>query len=310
MMWNKMNCETETMKMPRVNSGDTVAVVAPASAPAMERLEPGLAVIERWGLVPKLFGIGGPGDGYLSSPDDVRLRNLQDAIDDDEARVLWAARGGYGTGRIAAQLEFPKRDPPPLLVGFSDISLLLARASQMAGWPAVHGPNITTLSSVDEESVGSLGTLLFEGRPPRYAGLDPVNSGRAGGRLLPMNLSILASVIGTPLEPGLAGTILVLEDTNELPYKVDRLLIQVARCRSFPGVAGLVFGDLEGALKERRLRRSIEILAHEFGLPCATGFPIGHRSRNLPVPVGAPAVLDADAGTVLCRGCFGPGFPA
>lgn len=279
--------------------GDSVAVVAPSSAPPVDKVALGLGFLEQWGLVPEVFHPDGGPDGYLAASDEVRLRSLNLALSEPRFKAVWCARGGYGLCRIAQGIRFPARARPPVLLGFSDASLLLALAVQRAGWPCIHGPNMTTLSSLRPGPLEALEQLLCRGRAPRFSGLETVGPGRAAGPLLAMNLAILASVVGTPCEPDLSGKLLVLEDTNEPPYRVDRLLWQVARSSTFAGTRGLVLGDLDGAQTDARLRKSIADLAREFDLPCVMGLPCGHTPNNYPLPLGSGAVMDADQGVLF-----------
>jgi muramoyltetrapeptide carboxypeptidase len=250
---------------------------------------------------------------------------------------VWAARGGYGISRILGDVRFPTRARPPLLVGFSDVSLLLARA-WAAGLPCVHGPNVTTLgledrlavggeptgdhpfdcaqgrrpstfppggrplrSCLDEASRDALFAFLLGGQVPDYGKLECLHGGCATGPVLPMNLSLLASVSGTPLCPSLDGVILLLEDVSEPAYRVDRLLLQVVLSGGFDRIAGLVLGDFEDALEHRTLLCSIRQWTSARRLPCVMGFPMGHGARNFPVPVGWTGDLDAAAGRLALR---------
>jgi len=270
-----------------------------------------------WGLSPALLWAPDGRDEYLAAPAAARLETLLRALSADSFRAVWAARGGYGTGRIAGRIRWSGsegRPPPrfptdhlpgpedsghaPLLVGFSDFSLLFGLPVQ-GKVRGLHAPNVTTLSVVDPRSLDALAGILLESRLPDYGPLSTVCGGTGEGPLLPMNLSLLASSMGTPLEPDVAGRILVIEEVHEAPYRVDRLLQQVASARWFKRLAGLVVGDLDGALDSPLLRRTLTSIARDAGIPCATGFPVGHGACNLPVPVGLPARLEADSGRLL-----------
>ena len=279
--------------------GDHVAVVAPASRPDPARLEAGLDRLRAWKLVPRPIGLGHPPHRYLAATDEQRLTALAQALADPEVRAVWAARGGYGTVRLAARGPgFPARSQPPVVVGFSDISLLLALAADQAGWPALHAPNVTTLADLDLRSLETLREFLFVGRRPAIHGLTAVHPGAARGRLVVFNLSILCSVLGTPLAPRLDHAILVLEDCAEAAYRLDRLLMQLSLSPAFSRVAGLALGDLDEAGNNPRLRQTLEEVARKAAIPCCTGVPVGHRGPNWPLPYGASARLDAQAGTL------------
>ncbi len=289
---------------PLLKPGDAVAVVAPASAPDEGKLAAGLAVLSSWGLRPELMWEPWEAEEYLAGPDDVRAERLSAALADPAFRAVWAARGGYGTGRIAGLIRWPAtpRSPAsqacPLLIGFSDITLLFGLPERI-GCRCLHGPNVTTLARVDAVSLEALRALLFDGVLPDYGPLEAVCGGTAEGPLLPMNLSLLASSMGTRLEPDPSGGILVVEEVHEAPYRVDRLLRQVAGARWFPRLAGLAVGDMDRALDSPTLFRTLAEVAAEARIPTVLGFPVGHGPHNLPIPVGATARLDARAGR-LC----------
>jgi len=289
--------EPEPARPRPLKPGDRVALVAPASPVPADRLAEGIACLGHWGLEVAEFPLCRAGGEYLSGDDEARADELNAALADPSFAAVLAARGGYGMVRIASRLAFPHRQPP-LLAGFSDISLLLALALERAGWASLHAPNVATLAGLEDEARNRYRDALFGREPDSYEGLRTVNPGRATGTLLPMNLSILASVQGTPFFPSLDGRILVVEDVGEVPYRVDRLLMQLAHAPGFAKLSGLVFGDLDGAGKSPLLHRHVAALARDFNLPCAASFPIGHIAGNLPVPVGVPAGLDADAGVV------------
>lgn len=288
-----------------LQKGDRVALVAPASPIPGAALEPGIQWLQAWGLEVEVFPLCRADGEYLSGEDESRVKELNEALAEPSFSAVLAARGGYGTVRIAARIEFPSRPSPPLLAGFSDISLLLALALERAGWASLHAPNVTTLAGLKDEARGRYRDALFGDLTDTYEGLETVKGGRATGTVLPMNLSILASVQGTDFFPSLAGRILVLEDVGEVAYRVDRLLMQISHSPEFAGLAGLVLGDLDGAGQSPLLGRNIVQLVREFGLPCVASFPIGHTPGNQPVPVGVPVTLDADAGTlVVDKGLF------
>jgi len=284
--------------------GDRVALVAPASPIPAAALEPGIQWLEACGLDVRVFPLCRAEGEYLSGDDDTPAAELNEALADCSFAAVLAARGGYGTVRIASRLHFPSRRPP-LLVGFSDISLLLALALERAGWASLHAPNVTTLAGLNDHARERYREALFGDLADRYEGLETVHGGRVSGIVLPMNLSILASVQGTEFFPSLEGRILVLEDVGEAAYRVDRLLMQLAHAPGFAGLAGLVIGDLDGAGNSSLLGRNILQLVRNAGLPCVASFPIGHAPFNLPVPVGVPVTLDADAGIlVVDKGLF------
>jgi muramoyltetrapeptide carboxypeptidase len=109
------------------------------------------------------------------------------------------------------------------------------------------------------------------------------------------NLAVLVALMGTPFMPDLRGCVLFLEDVGEDPYKIDRLLCQLRLGGHLNGLAGVLLGSFSDAASPD------EVLAdylHPLGCPVLAGWPAGHATPNLPLPMGACVALDARARTL------------
>ncbi len=275
-----------------------IQLVAPSSPVPLDRMNRGLDVLRSWGLTVDVPSQVTLVDGYLAGSDAARFGALNSALVNPANDVVWAARGGYGMGRLLAMgLNLQAPDNPPWVVGFSDISLLLLHLAPR-GWPCVHGPNITTLPDLQQEDLLRLSDVLFRGQGVGFSGLNCLAPGQARGPIAPINWTVLCSVVGTPMMPSLEGHILLLEDVNESSYRLDRNLLQISNTPWFPKLAGLVLGDLGGAEQDPRLLRSIADVTARLGIPCATGAPVGHGRRLASIRVGQIVEFDADQGTV------------
>jgi len=282
-----------------LKKGSRVAVVAPSSPADPDRLWEGVRILERWGLQVHLFPSVHGHQEYLAAPDRERLSDLNRALADESFDAVIAGRGGYGFGRIASRVKFPQRTRTPLLMGFSDVSLFLATAFQRAGWVGLHGPNVTTLAMLSPKALRTTHGVLFGRQVRRFAGLTTLNPGVATGPLIPMNLSVLVSVLATKAAVQLDSVLLALEDVGERPYRVDRMLTQLSESGSFRQVAGLILGDMDGALASAQLRSRVIEIASAHGCPAVEGLPIGHGPNAIPIPVGAAATLDAGRGVLV-----------
>jgi muramoyltetrapeptide carboxypeptidase len=283
---------------PPLPANAPVGIIYPSSPATAERVQSGLSIIANWGYSPRLFHpLGSPAD-FLAADDVHRGAAVQRAIGDASLPLVWAARGGYGVVRLLPLLDFSARKKPPVLMGFSDISLLLDHAAHRFGWPAVHCPNVTTLTTLDEDSRNALRHFLATGSFCPLEGLTPVRSGLVSGPLVPMNLTLLLSVVGTPFEVNLDGTILLLEEVGEPPYRVDRMLQQLGLLPSARNLRGVVLGDLADTGTNPVVRETVERLAATLDVPCCTGASVGHGASNWPLPVRARATLDATAGSL------------
>ena len=253
-------------------------------------------MLQDWGFEVEISVSGGR-RGYLSATDSERANELSAGLNRTDIDLVWAARGGYGTVRILDRLAIPSwGNHHPALVGFSDLSLVGMWLHQMAQWKVVHAPNVTSLAELSGSASSELRRFLLAGRLSPWRRMKSIIPGLAIGPVVAMNLSLLCSVGGTPYQPVLADRIVVLEDCNEAPYRVDRMLQQVSRFADFPRIAGLVLGDFSGALRNQTLIETVASIAGKLGIPCVKGAPVGHIRGNFPVPLGSEVRLDANQG--------------
>lgn len=290
------------IKKPRpLVRGSTVRVIAPSSPFERARLPEGTRVLTEMGLTPLWSERVFQADGYLAGPDALRLHEVIAAFTTDLGDAVIPARGGFGAMRLLRGLaSHAKAFEPRFFMGFSDITALHFCLRKDADLLTFHGPNVIAMARLDQPSLARLNATLF-GREPEttflYTGMRPLTSGRARGRVVVGNLSLVTSLIGTPWTPPLPGTILILEDVSEPLYRVDRMLTQLSLQTGFDEIAGLAFGDLGVEEAEReRLEALLTDWARAIRKPAVTGFPVGHGACNYPVPQGVEALLDADIG--------------
>ena len=288
---------------PRLRRGDTIGLVCPAG-PVREvaRLQAGIRLIVDQGFAVKLSGPVEPREGYLADTDEQRAAHLHRLWADEEVRAILAVRGGYGCLRLAGLLDWELlARTPKWLIGFSDVTLLLNTLFHRCGLVSVHGPVATSLAKSDARSQASLFTLLTgtveERIRPR--GVEVLRGGTGRGVLVGGNLTTLVHLLGTPWDHSWDGCILLLEDTNEPLYRLDRMLTQLALAGRFERLAGLILGDFDLAgtdsLAGLRLREAVWARVLELvgpGFPVWAEFPSGHRTANLALPMGMEAVMD------------------
>jgi muramoyltetrapeptide carboxypeptidase len=293
----------------RLAPGDPVAVVAPAGPVQGDRLDAGLEVLRSWGLeVREMPHVRARSEhlDYLAGSDASRADDLMAAWCAPDIRAVFCARGGYGVHRMVDLLDWESLAAagPKVLVGFSDVTALHQAFAARLGVATVHGPVVTSLGAGDEESRAHLRALLFE--PETVLSLTPEPAealvpGRAEGVLVGGNVALLAAEVGTSTSMPAGGGIAVLEDVDESLYRLDRMLTHLLRSGWFAGVNGVAVGRFTGCGEESLLRRLLEDRIGALGVPALFGVPVGHGDRNLALPFGLPAVLDADAGTLVLR---------
>lgn len=300
-----------TLRPASLRPGDRVAVVSPSSPPFPERLRAGLDTLRAWGFEPVVMPHARDERGHLAGLDDDRLADLEAAFADPDLRAVFVGRGGYGSTRLLDRLDWDvlASDPKPL-VGFSDVTALSLAAWQRIGLVSVHGPFVGGLPALGGPGVRQLRHLLTDPDPvgplggiDGGKGIHTVTGGTTEGALLGGNLATLCSLVGTADHPDLVGAVVFLEDVNEAPYRVDRMLTQLLRAGVLDDVHGVAVGRFVRCdpPRDRPSLTTDEVLDErlgDLGVPVLRGLPIGHFGRQLAVPVGVRVRLDADRGTL------------
>lgn len=295
---------SDLLHPPPLGEGSRVDVVSPAGPVTPELLEPGLKVLRDWNLrvevTANVYGRHAP--GYLAGDDRQRLQSVQAALANPETDAVIFSRGGYGTMRLLDRLDLaPLADAPKLLVGFSDLTALHLYAAGRHRLPTLHAPVVKSLRlhEAGDRSMEALRDALFGRRAEGFEveGLRCVRSGTASGRVLGGNLTLVVHMLASPYCPDLNGAILLLEDVGEEDYRLDRMLtaLRLSRKAARPAAIALgEFSDCHGAYVEAdELDGFVATLAAEFDCPVVAGFPSGHGTDNLAVPMGVQATLEA-----------------
>jgi muramoyltetrapeptide carboxypeptidase len=240
---------------------------------------------------------------YFAGTDEERLADLNAALQDDAVDGIWCLRGGYGAMRLLQNVDYDalRRRPKPV-IGYSDITALHCAIGAQAGLATIHAPTARgRLSAFAERSLRAAATRTADPCGPAPDARTLV-SGRAKGRLVGGNLALLAALHGTPYQPNYDGSILVLEDVNEAPYRIERMLLQLRLSGDLSGCAAIAFGSFTNTGEKddslggtRPLAEVLEEAAREAGVPTISGIPIGHISDQWSIPLGMNAELDADA---------------
>ncbi|PYC77500.1 LD-carboxypeptidase [Streptomyces tateyamensis] len=299
---------TELTRSRRLVPGDRVALVAPSGRIDEERLTAGCALLRSWGLEPVVGAhvLGShPRLSYFSGTDAERTGDFQQAWLDPSISAVLCARGGYGAQRVVDQLDWDalRAAGPKTLIGFSDVTALHEAVAQRLGLSSLYGPMGAGISFISDPGTAEhLRRTLFEPETvqqltgPQAAPLVP---GRAHGITAGGCAAVLAADRGTPgARPSYAGAILLLEDTHESPYALDRILTQLIRSGALAGVRGIALGSWEGCGDPDRVREVMAERLAPLGVPVLWELGFGHSPATLTVPLGLPAVLDADAGTL------------
>jgi muramoyltetrapeptide carboxypeptidase len=280
---------------PALRPGDTIAVIAPASAADPSRIRRGSRRLEALGFRTRVYAQAFARRGRFAGADRLRAAAFRRALADPKVRAVFFTRGGFGAARLLPLVEHDlRRAPPKILVGYSDATSLLAFATGKLGWVTFHGPMVATdlpdLRPNDRTSL--LGTLSGSSSEGVRLGAT-LRKGVAEGRLFGGCLSILVSLLGTPYAVDLSDRILFLEDVNEEPYSLDRMLTQLRQTGELGRARGIVFAEMANCGRRRDLLAVLRERTADLGIPVAFGAPSGHGRGKRTVPLGARARLDA-----------------
>lgn len=294
-----------------------IAVICPSSPPPADELAHGLHALRQMGFEPtagqSCYGHT-PARGYLAAESDVvKIRDIHWAFADPSIDGILCARGGSGAGRLIRHLDRELiAAHPKAFAGFSDITVLHAFISAHCGFATFHAPMATSkgLWEPDNPSRDAFVRTLTDPtplgelqNPPGYAPLRCVVPGRARGELVGGNLCVLGTTIGTAAELDTTGKILLVEEVDEEPYSIDRLLNHLLNAGLLQRCAGIVLGDfIDCAPPERYPDRTVETVVQDvlqpLGIPILSGLKAGHDTVNIAVPLGVEVEIDASAGRI------------
>jgi muramoyltetrapeptide carboxypeptidase len=278
---------------PPLIAGDLAAVVAPSGPLVPGELWSGLAWLRaRYRLEMSAGALGR--QAYLAGSDVRRAHELSRAMTHRDAKAIVVARGGYGALRIVDDLPWDAfARSPKWLVGYSDATVLHATAWRM-GVASVHGPNVTRLGTAMAPIARAAWIASLE-RPTRrhdWSGLRVVRAGEATGPIVGGNLSILCAMAAAGRLWLPQGAVVAVEDVNESPYRVDRMLTSLRLGGYLDRAAALVFGDFDRCgpgPDGRSVDDVIDERTEALGIPVLAGAPFGHGSRNQAFVLGASA---------------------
>ncbi len=283
-----------------VKQGDKVIIVAPSGRLHKDDLNPVIALLKSWGLTVLIGDHVFDDYGFFASDDDGRRVDLQSALDGNNVKVILCARGGFGLGRIIDSLDFQAFiSNPKWLVGFSDITLLHMKLHSLA-IASIHGPVARQLGKkVDQQSIDSLKNVLFNGSSIHYQ-TDPQELNKAGeaeGQLIGGNLTMICNNIGTNSDIEFENKILFIEDINESVYSIDRHMNHLLRAQKISNLAGLIIGQFtntKDTMPPYKMSTNEVILEYvaEFDYPVCFGFPAGHETTNLSLPISFQTRLE------------------
>lgn len=308
------------LKPERLNFGDTIGIIAPASPPQDPKaVDCAAQALERFGFKPKLAKNVRARHGFLAGGDRERAADLMAMFADKKVKAIICLRGGYGTARILDRLDYGViRQNPKIFSGYSDITSLHCVLAQKVNLISIHAPMFNGAldgSDLPEFTKKSFFRTVMEAKPAGSIcdgydkkGVLTLRGGVAEGRLIGGNLSLICASLGTPFAPSFKGKILFFEDISEKPYRLDRMLTQLLNAGILQQVAGVAVGvnqdcaDPDAKVVKEYLQTAADVLKERLAslrVPVVTGLPFGHVDLNATIPVGAKARLDGKRGDLI-----------
>jgi muramoyltetrapeptide carboxypeptidase len=308
------------IKPSRLSQGDTIGIVAPASAPIDPKaIQRSVKVLQRLGFRVKLGRHLRKRRGFLAGSDEERAGDLMSMFSSPEVKAILCVRGGYGSARLLPLLDYQMiRANPKTFVGYSDITSLHCAFLKLANLVTFHGPMLHSDFCKKDMPDFTLQSFLITLTQPYAAGsicnnyrgktISVLRRGKACGRLLGGNISLLCTTLGTPYQPSFKEKILFLEDLDEPPYRFDRMLTHLLNAGVLQQVAGVAVGINRNCIdpkakKTKEYRQTVEDVLTErlaaLKVPIVTGLPFGHVPLNATLPVGVRAELDGMNGDLV-----------
>lgn len=282
-----------------LKKGDTIGIAAASSPFDRTKFMKGIHAIEKMGFNCHYRHDIFDQSRYLAGTDERRAAEFVELITDRKIAAVMFARGGYGSQRIIPMLdkELLGKNPKPV-IGFSDLTPLLAFLRQDCGFPTFYGPVVTQIGTSKSELITSSLARVLLSKPP-FGALPSeecrvLKTGEASAKLVGGCLSMINSSIGTGYDLNTDESILFIEEINEKVYVMDRMLTQLVNSGKLKGVRGIIFGSLLPPSEEPYDPEAmIADVLKNFDGPVISGFPAGHIDNFVTLPLGGHAELKA-----------------
>jgi muramoyltetrapeptide carboxypeptidase len=282
--------------------GDIIGITCPAGNITEKEVLSASLQMQNWGFRTRLGDTIGKKDFIFGGTDQERLKDFQQMVDDDSISAIMCARGGYGSIRIIDRIDFTRfATSPKWIIGFSDITVLLAHVHNNLNVASIHSKMCNSfpddLSKAESSQIDSILSIkeILTGEKMKYA-VAPNSSnitGFAEGPLVGGNLKTIESIEGSRSAINTSGKILFLEDTGEYLYSIDRMFWNLKRSGKLSRLKGLIIGDFkvkpdEGGEEFGKTVSEIVVdIVREYGYPVCFDFPVGHQKENYALKYGA-----------------------
>lgn len=302
------------VKPKKLSPGDLIGIVSPASNPEnLELIESNVTYFEKLGYRVKLGKHIFSEDGFYAAKIAERLDDIHTMFKDKDVKAIFCTRGGYGATKLLDKLNYSLiKKNPKILVGFSDLTAVQMTILKKTGLVTFAGPMVAVndFSNFDKKVEENFWEILTRSKKigkiqnPKEENLYSINKGSSEGKLIGGNLSVLISLMGTGYEPNFKDKILLIEEINEPPYKIDRMFNQLRLAKVFNKIKGVIFGRFVDCYENKTSERSLnlnEIIIEYFQglkIPVVYNLKHGHIARTITLPLGINCKVNSSRGFV------------
>lgn len=301
-----LHSQTKIIMPDYLKKGDTVGILATARKIDLATLQPGIKLLESWGLKVVIGKSIGKEENQLAGPDWQRATDFQEMLDNPNIKAIWAAKGGYGTVRIVDRINFENfKKKPKWIIGFSDVTVMHSHINNM-DIGTLHAIMAISAKTATPEAIESFRKALFGEKLEYHIPHHAFNkNGKATGELVGGNLSVLYSIQGSESAVDMKGKILFLEDLDEYLYHIDRMMMNLKRNGSLKGLKGIIIGGMT-SMNDNDIPwgydsfEIIQDIVKDLNIPVAYNFPAGHIKDNRALILGKTVTFEVnDKETVL-----------
>jgi len=306
---NQNKASTDLIMTPKfLNPNDTIHILSPSGAIEPSLIEGAKKVFTSWNLKVTEGDFARSIYGRFSGTKDQRISDLQNAMDNPEIKAILCSRGGYGLSQIIDKLDFTQfLKTPKWFIGFSDITIL-HNALNNKNIASIHAVMAKQLTELPDNSLQIilLRDILFGKLPVYSIESHPLNrNGVAQGQLIGGNLSVLLGMRATMYDLKFKNKILFIEDIDEKPYHIDRMMQNLRLSGVLANISGLIIGQFSDCDEDNLMKQSISELifdsVKDYNYPVCFNFPSGHVDYNLPIILGEKTVLNVNDDVVVLK---------
>lgn len=291
-----------------LKKGDKIALIGTSSPTPKDKIEPSIKIMETLGFEVVLGESAKAEHGYLAGNDKLRADDINNMFKDKSIKGIFAIKGGYGVARVLDMIDYEMiKKNPKVFAGYSDVTALHIALNQKCDLITFHTPMAATelYSNVDDYTMEYFNKNIFTDNPleliknPGVEEIKTLVSGEAEGILVGGNLSLVAASIGTPYEIDTRDKILFLEDVDESPYRIDRMLLQLKQANKFKDAAGIILGAWTNCVPEENkksltLMQIFDELIKPEKTPTMYNIACGHCLPTMSLPLGTRVKMDTN----------------